>query len=94
MSVRVVINPTYGLFILSDEAIRLLRQMGYYGYPHSIPRHDWRLIRVVEQLGTAAHNQGDELEIVGISGCMYRVCEYDGMEWVETPESIKWIYVS
>ena len=34
------------------------------------------------------------VQVVEISGNKYRICEYDGQEWIETPESIDWVTIT
>lgn len=53
-------------------------------------RTDPILVQVVEELGDKANGECAELTVAEFSGNKYRVCEYDGMEWVETPDTIKW----
>lgn len=60
----------------------------YFDY-WSIKRSDPNLVKVVEELGEKANGRHASLAIKEVEG-KYRVCEYDGSEWVETPESIKW----
>lgn len=57
---------------------------------HNFERTDPVLVQVVEELGDKANGEYSELQVVEISGRKYRICEYDGMEWVETPDSIQW----
>lgn len=57
---------------------------------HDFKRTDPVLVQVVEELGNKANGTCAELSVVEFSGNKYRVCEYDGMEWVETPDSIQW----
>ncbi len=54
-------------------------------------RHDPLLVRVVEELGERANGECADLQIQEVSG-LYVVQEYDGKEWIETPESIEWEY--
>lgn len=103
---KVVINRCYGGFSLSKEASEYLNEkynMGInpkYGYlpyfddDNYVPRHDKRLIDVVEVLGEErASGDCSELVIVEINTPCYRIDEYDGMESVETPEGIEWEYI-
>lgn len=60
----------------------------YFDY-YSIKRSDPYLVQVVEELGREANGHCADLKIAEVNG-KYRICEYDGAEWVETPESIKW----
>lgn len=62
---------------------------------HFISMHDFKridpvLIQVVEELGDKANGEYAELRVVEFSGNKYRICEYDGMEWLETPDTIRW----
>lgn len=56
-------------------------------------RHDPVLVQVVEELKEQANGSCANLEIIAISGSHYRICVYDGLEWVETPDSIEWVEV-
>lgn len=49
-------------------------------------RHDPVLIEVVEELGEKANGEYTNLLIREIEGNRYRISEYDGNEWVITPE--------
>jgi hypothetical protein len=60
---------------------------------YCISRHDPILVQVVEELGEKAGGRYAELKIVEIPGNKYRIGEYDGQEWVETPESIDWVTI-
>ena len=54
-------------------------------------RADPALAQVVEELGEAANGDCAELCIRELEpGTKYRIQEYDGSEWVETPEDINW----
>lgn len=103
---KVVINNCYGGFSLSKEASEYLNEKygmninpeygipPYFGDDGYMPRHDKRLIEVVETLGEErASGSCSELAIVEISTPCYRIDEYDGMESVETPEGIEWEYI-
>lgn len=61
-----------------------------YYLKYNIPRHHPLLIQVIETLGEEARGLCAELEIREIEGDKYRICEYDGQEWIETPDSIEW----
>lgn len=101
---KVVINKKYGGFALSDKAIEMLaerkgmtfRQVEDLLYPneHRIERHDPDLIAVVETLGKEANHQfASDLEVVSIFGQQYLINEYDGLESINTPETIPWITI-
>lgn len=60
--------------------------------PYSWDRTDPDLVAVVEELGPlASDGSGTELVIRDIAaGQLYRICEYDGKEWLEFPSDIHW----
>lgn len=94
---KVVYNNDYGGFSLSPEACRLLNERKgrevvneNYGYVWDLPRHDPDLVAVVEAIGCkAASGSFASLAIREVQN-EYRVCEYDGAEWVEEPHTIEW----
>lgn len=57
---------------------------------HDFKRTDPVLVQVVEELGDKANGEYAELKVVEFSGNKYIICEYDGLEWLETPDSIQW----
>lgn len=101
---KVVINGCYGGWGLSPAALTWLRD---HGSPHvvecrirglaeipgGIPRHDPLLVQVVETLGSKADDISAELEVVTIDSDRYRIVEYNGVEQVETPESIEFVEI-
>ena len=124
MKTKVVINPHYGGFLLSEIAIQRMADLGSewakLELEHDNPdnlysdmelvRHDPILVRVVEELGYKAvdgHDedsgylndddtpimQRDTFEIAVVEGSRYKIREYDGAEWLETPESLDWIHI-
>ena len=66
----------------------------YWVDDHIFDRHDPILVQVVEELDERAGGSCTSLKVVEISGNKYRVCEYDGQEWIETPESIDWVTIT
>ena len=69
--------------ILSSEvSSHILSQYG-------IKRDDPNLVAVVEEMGDKANGTHAKLCITEIDG-QYRIVNYDGLEWIETPNSIKW----
>lgn len=58
-----------------------------------IERHHPLLIQCVEELGEEANGRFAKFKIVEIPGNLYRILEWDGLEWVETPDSIDWIVI-
>lgn len=57
---------------------------------YNFERTDPILAQVVEELGKEADGEYSELKVVEFSGNKYRICEYDGLEWLETPDTIQW----
>lgn len=53
-------------------------------------RTDPVLVQVVEELGDKANGEYAELVVKEVPGHKYKICEYDGLEWLETPDSIQW----
>ena len=65
-----------------------------YGFLRDdLPRHDKRLVEVVEKLGEKANRKSSKLEVVEIDSPMYRIDQYDGKERVETPDSVDWVVI-
>lgn len=58
-----------------------------------LPRHDPRLVQVVEELGDEANGTFADLQVAEIEGNRYRIDEYDGSEGVQTPDDIDWVVV-
>lgn len=58
-----------------------------------LPRHDPRLIQVVEKLKGKANGDYAELGIAKINGNIYQIDEYDGFESVIEPEDQEWIAI-
>jgi len=64
-----------------------------YSLPYNFPRHDPRLVQVVEEFGNEASGAFADLKIKKIKGNKYIIDEYDGNEAVFAPKDIKWIVV-
>jgi hypothetical protein len=71
-----------------------------YNYLHlrdgqvpELQRLDATLIAVVEELGDAANGGNARLIVHIFKGNKFRIGEYDGSEWIETPDTIYWITV-
>lgn len=60
---------------------------------YDLPRHDRRLVQVVEELGNEANGICARLKVLEITSHMYRIDEYDGNESVQTPDTIDWIVI-
>ena len=95
---KVVYNASFGGFGLSDKAVAWLKNNGVPdARGHSFadgPRHDARLVACVEALGDDTSARFASLRIHECTGNKYRITEYDGLEDVEEPETIKgWVEV-
>ncbi len=89
---KVVLTGSYGVFTLCDKILKQLE----IDDEDDVSRHDHRLVKVVEKLQSdKAHKckSCDNLVVIDIDGGKYRIIEYDGMEFIETPDSIKWITI-
>ena len=92
---KVVVNRCYGGFGLSEEAQKQLdTHKGKHISEYDIPRHDKDLVAIVEELGDKASDKYADLEIAQIKSNKYNIREYDGMEYVETPDSIDWVVIN
>jgi hypothetical protein len=94
---KVVYNACFGGFGLSHLAISRLKEHGFsfeddYDF-NFIPRHDLALIRVIEDLGSAASDRFSDIRIKEIHGSHYRISEYDGRESVIVPDDMEWINI-
>jgi len=92
---EIVVNTCFGGFGLSEKAGKLYCQRVNLDYQHfdeySLSRSDPILIEVIKELGTNANALYAQLEIVSLPvGTKYRICEYDGIEHIETIDSINW----
>ncbi len=93
--VKVVYNACFGGFGLSDFACERLMELGVSENEiWSIPRHDPRLVEVVEKYGiNAVSGVLAKLEVYTLKGRKYIVEEYGGCETVREPKDIVWIKV-
>lgn len=57
---------------------------------YGIKRTDPILIKLIEEFGSLMNGEHAELFVAKVDSNKYRICEYDGLEWIETPESIEW----
>ena len=89
---KVVVNRCYGIFGLSEAAIQWLKEHGNNSGVNS-SRHDPILIECVQTLKDKANSRYSNLEVIEFEGNKYRIQNYDGLESVETPNSIKWITI-
>jgi hypothetical protein len=89
---KVVYNACYGGFGLSNAAIARGREVsGDPLWERSAEAHrsDPVLVQVVAEMGVSANGRFAMLKTEDVApGTRYRIIEYDGKEWVETPDSI------
>jgi hypothetical protein len=69
------------------------KNLGEHYYLRDLPRHDPRLVQVVEELGEESGGTYADLKIHLLKGDRYRIDEYDGRENVQEPEDIVWVHV-
>lgn len=94
---KIVINNDYGGWSVSESFLQ------YYDIPYTkewgrcfpkenISNKDPRLIEYIEKFGTKmASGKFAHLTIVDIpDGTAYRICEYDGSEYIEYRDEIEW----
>lgn len=56
-----------------------------------VDRTDTLLIQTIEELGDETNALCATLKIAELEdGAQYRIQEYDGLEWIETPDDIEW----
>jgi hypothetical protein len=90
MSHKVLYNKGYGEFKLSDEVNRKLCKLGID--PHSVKRHDVRLISIVEEIGLdKASGPLSNLRIETIDCDLYYIYNYNGFESIVPMTSHNWI---
>mgnify|MGYP003148553829 CR=1 FL=1 len=99
----VVINTCYGGFGLSMAALRRLARWlnmsiddvreRYLFAPKREVRHCPFLVRVVREMEHRSWGDCARLSIVEITGNQYRINEYDGLENIETPDTMLWTQV-
>ena len=90
-----------GVEVEYDEWVydKVTYREAYVHLPNDVKRHDARLLQCFDELGQAMAGSSCELKAVEVwpddgGSVRYRVCDYDGREWVETPDSIEWVLVS
>jgi hypothetical protein len=89
---KVVINNCYGGFSLSPVAVARLVEGGLKAseFDPGCPRHDPRLVAVIEELGEQADGPFARLFVEEVDADRYFIREYDGMEEVVTPSMMRW----
>ena len=58
-----------------------------------IERHHPLLVQCIEELGEEANGRFTKFKVVEIPGNLYKIRACDGLEWVETPDSIDWTVI-
>ena len=89
----VVISVGYGTFKLTPEMLDILDMDDPYPTIKQLPRHDSRLVDLVKRgYGSYFDRKGNRrgLVVKYIDCRQYRIQEYDGHEWIETPDWITW----
>ena len=95
---KIVVNRNYGIFEMSKDFyehynIQYTRKYGIYcAVKENISRKDSRLIEYIEKYGSKRASGGfSHLEVVDIpNGTAYRICEYDGAEYIEYRDELEW----
>lgn len=95
---KIAINRCYGGFGLSEAGLaRYVELKGLSAqeaedlWSGDIERHDPILIRVLEEMGEDSWGDFAEIEIEELaSGTKYVINEYDGMENIQTIDSMDW----
>jgi hypothetical protein len=86
---KILINNCHGGYGFSEEFEEFFGMKSWE--ITELPRHDPKLIQAVENFGIEkASGWAADLLIEEIEGNKYRIKEYDGLEFVETPETIDW----
>ena len=87
--IKVVINTCYGGFGLSKEGFDLYKQLT--GNDMFSSRHDFALVKVVDDLGKASYGKCAELTIeripMAFKDC-YLIDEYDGLETIDLSSNL------
>lgn len=94
---KIVVNRNYGTFEMSEDFYEHYNIPYTYKYGircpiENISRKDKRLIEYIEQYGSQKASGGfSHLKVVDIpNGTAYRICDYDGAEYIEYRDKIKW----
>jgi hypothetical protein len=82
--IKVVLNHSFGVFYLSDEAWALYGEKPKPSKMNDISfRTDPKLIEIVEKLGAKANNEYTNLVIIEIpEDIEFQIEDYDGREWI------------
>ena len=92
--VRVVYNACFGNFELSDAAKARLLELKVSNI-EELPRHDQRLVQVVEELGFNAGTEDCKPKVTTLHSHRYYIEELDGLEFVKenSLDQQNWIIV-
>ena len=95
---KIVINTDYGGFGISDKAWEWMinndLEEKYHYDCLKIPRHHPLLIKCINKFGEGfTGSPGASLAITEINSNTYRIVEYDGLESIETPDTIDWVTI-
>lgn len=78
---------------IHDECFKDYPSMGGSYRSDQLPRHDARLVQVVEELGEDACGNLSDLRVVELVGRSYIIDDYDGNESVVEPADMNWVIV-
>ena len=94
---KIIISRSHGVWSISENFykhynIPYRKEHGFCYSKENITRKDPRLIEYIEKFGTKmASGIFGYLEVVDIpNGTAYRICDYDGAEYIEYRDDIKW----
>jgi hypothetical protein len=73
------------------DDVEITRKHTFDAYFLRIERHNPILVECVESLGSEANGICSNLKVEEIDSDRYRISNYYGKEYVETPENINWI---
>lgn len=87
---KIVMNYRYGGFGLSDQGRLLYESLTNKKdvWDYDINRTDPALVQVVKGLGKASFGDSSRLVVERVSGSMYHIAEYDGMEKLYTDKDL------
>jgi len=90
METKIVYNASYGGFGLSKQAISVLKERSPEFDEFKPERHNPILVEVVEELKSEVNDTFSDLKITQIKGNKYQIENYDGKEYVLTPQAMEW----
>lgn len=85
------IDQDYDICLIKDHGRMIKDDWESDRFIPDIHRMDPVMIQVITDLGSAkASSSISRLAVTEFEGDLYRIREYDGLEWIETPGMIKW----